>query len=397
MNYQIKPMMNVEARDIESVVHPNHLKVYFRQLNIQPSFELMSHMHVLLVRGLAYEHRVIDHLGQVKNCVPFALRACLRTKLNPSFIKTRSARYSFHEPEPAKSVYESLPPLSASVVEYEKHQINVQFPSVEEVLETPELQAIEPVNLDPASMLANDIKILSEQGKAFIENPSLSGAAAMAITAIPGKAADALGDGFKQTSKMKNLDVPIAKSLLKMKRFKVPCFTPGPSLKSKFKGRERALESHFSRQLEHQQAGLNDLTVGEYIENRNRYKAMKRAGTGLAQEEFRKDFSKDLNNSLYKSYKKRMKGSVAKIAAKQRSFEIMENLAALHDPDMIAGGGDKVGRMGDKGVNASIGSQWRHQSRLSQMDKQAQLALEKFGPDAKMSVSLERCPLSGRK
>lgn len=70
MNYQIKPMMNVEARDIESVVHPNHLKVYFRQLNIQPSFELMSHMHVLLVRGLAYEHRVIDHLGQVKNCVP---------------------------------------------------------------------------------------------------------------------------------------------------------------------------------------------------------------------------------------------------------------------------------------------------------------------------------------
>ncbi|EJE4163421.1 hypothetical protein M3916_003549 [Vibrio parahaemolyticus] len=75
----------------------------------------------------------------------------------------------------------------------------------------------------------------------------------------------------------------------------------------------------------------------------------------------------------------------------------MENLAALHDPDMIAGGKDNVSRMGDKGVNSSLGSQWRSQSRLAQMDAQAQKALETLGPDAKMNVSLERCPLQGKK
>ena len=90
--------MNIETRDIESVVHPKYLKVYFRKLNIQASFELIGHMQVLLANGLPYEHRVIDHFGQVKYCVPFTLRAFLRTKLNPSLIKARSARYQFNEP-----------------------------------------------------------------------------------------------------------------------------------------------------------------------------------------------------------------------------------------------------------------------------------------------------------
>ncbi|EOK5797185.1 polymorphic toxin type 15 domain-containing protein [Vibrio parahaemolyticus] len=61
-----------------------------------------------------------------------------------------------------------------------------------------------------------------------------------------------------------------------MKRFKVPCFKPGSKLKNSFKGRERELESHFARQLKHQENGLNDLTVGEYIENRTRYKEVHR-------------------------------------------------------------------------------------------------------------------------
>ncbi len=55
----------------------------------------------------------------------------------------------------------------------------------------------------------------------------------------------------------------------------------------------------------------------------------------------------------------------------------MKSLAALHDPDMIAGGKDQVSRMGNKSVNSSIGPQWRHKSRLKLMDSQAQQALEK--------------------
>ncbi|MBN3575640.1 polymorphic toxin type 15 domain-containing protein, partial [Vibrio neptunius] len=159
-------------------------------------------------------------------------------------------------------------------------------------------------------------------------------------------------------------------------------------------GRERELESHFARQLKHQEAGLNDLTVGEYIENRNRYEKMRRADTGMTQEDFRNQFSDDLKNSLKMSYES-MSPVQAEIRAAERTKEIMNNLAALHDPDMIAGGKDKVNRMGNKKVNASIGAQWRHKSRLTQMDEQALRTLERLGPETKMNVSLERCPLSG--
>uniref|UniRef100_UPI0005FA3B2F polymorphic toxin type 15 domain-containing protein n=1 Tax=Vibrio neptunius TaxID=170651 RepID=UPI0005FA3B2F len=137
--------------------------------------------------------------------------------------------------------------------------------------------------------------------------------------------------------------------------------------------------------------------VGEYIENRNRYEKMRRAKTGMAQESFRFDFSNDLEESLSKSYQKTMSPIEAEIRATARAKEIMNNLAALHDPDMIAGGKDKVNRMGNKEVNASIGAQWRHKSRLTQMDEQALRTLETLGPETKMNVSLERCPLSGSK
>lgn len=264
---------------------------------------------------------------------------------------------------------------------------------LDKVLANPELEAIRSVNIDPASMLVDDIDSLFKEGQEFINNPTLAGVVAMAVTAIPGKFAEEIVDELP----LKKLDKAMAKSLRTMKRFKVPCFEPGPTIKGKFKGKERELENHFARQLKHQEAGLNDLTVGEYIENRTRYKEMKRAGTGMAQEDFRQTFSNDLEESLSNSYKKKMPLLEAGMKASERTKEIIANLAALHDPDMIAGGTDKVSRMGYKGVNSSIGSQWRTKSRLTQMDEQAQRALETLGPDAKMNVSLEGCPLRGSK
>ncbi|GAB7222872.1 hypothetical protein VoSk93_20880 [Vibrio owensii] len=63
---------------------------------------------------------------------------------------------------------------------------------LDEVLANPELDAIKPTNIDPASMLADDIESLTEEGKSFIQNPTLLGAASMAAIAIPGKFADDL-------------------------------------------------------------------------------------------------------------------------------------------------------------------------------------------------------------
>ena len=64
---------------------------------------------------------------------------------------------------------------------------------LDEVLANPELDAIKPVNIDPASMLADDIESLTKEGREFINNPTLAGAASMAVIAIPGKFLDDVG------------------------------------------------------------------------------------------------------------------------------------------------------------------------------------------------------------
>lgn len=77
--------------------------------------------------------------------------------------------------------------------------------------------------------------------------------------------------------------------------------------------------------------------------------------------------------------------------AAAKTKEIMGSLAALHDPNMVAGGRAQITRIGDRSINSSLGSQWAKDSRVAEMDKAAQDALRHHGPDAKMNVSLERC------
>ncbi|WP_274878400.1 HNH endonuclease [Vibrio harveyi] len=90
----------------------------------------------------------------------------------------------------------------------------VEVPSFDlgEALANPELDAIKPVKLDPASMLADDIESLTEEGKNFIQNPTLLGAASMAAIAIPGKFADDL-TSFVGKYKGKNITLDDMKML----------------------------------------------------------------------------------------------------------------------------------------------------------------------------------------
>ncbi|HIF6100479.1 TPA: hypothetical protein ACX3GU_004782 [Vibrio parahaemolyticus] len=76
---------------------------------------------------------------------------------------------------------------------------------LEEVLANPELDAIKPVNIDPASMLADDIESLVKEGEEFINNPTWAGLATMAAIAVPGKAADGAIDSIKAVSKKERL------------------------------------------------------------------------------------------------------------------------------------------------------------------------------------------------
>ncbi|WP_227689067.1 polymorphic toxin type 15 domain-containing protein, partial [Psychrobacter immobilis] len=64
-------------------------------------------------------------------------------------------------------------------------------------------------------------------------------------------------------------------------------------------------------------------------------------------------------------------------------------------PDMIAGGKDKINRLGRADVNKSIGGQWSNKveanSRVAQMDKAAKEAQKSQGGQTKMKVELNRC------
>lgn len=54
--------------------------------------------------------------------------------------------------------------------------------------------------------------------------------------------------------------------------------------------------------------------------------------------------------------------------AKKQASNWMDGQAALHNPDQIAGGNPlNVGGMGDKGVNSSLGAQWKY--RIDVMDE----------------------------
>ncbi|MGR6838487.1 polymorphic toxin type 15 domain-containing protein [Aliivibrio wodanis] len=391
IHYQIKTLFQVTYEDIPKVVHPYLLSAYYQQTRLMSR---LDDYDILLIDQLPFHDGILDPSGNIKYDVDFTLRGHFNNLIKQHQLGDNKVRQVGGAYRP---VVESPKPekIEKELSEYEKHgvkreTINATSPTIEEMLTNPELDGISSVNIDPVSIAVETVVDLIDGVKEFVSNPSLGG---MAVTAIPGKYADKILDELP----LKKLDKAMAKTLHTMKRFKVPCFKPGKTIKGKFKGRERELESHFARQLKSQESGLNDLTVGEYLENRNRYKVMKRKGTGLAQEEFRKDFSNDLKESLKNNYNKKMLPKEAKTKAEQRTLNIMDNLAALHDPDMIAGGGDKVNRMGNKSVNSSLGSQWRRESRLAKMDAQAQKALETVGSDTKMNVTLERCPVRGNK
>lgn len=161
-------------------------------------------------------------------------------------------------------------------------------------------------------------------------------------------------------------------------------------MKKANKNNPQKMEKEFVRQLEDQEKGLNKLTVGEYLENRKNYLESRRKGTGKAQDIARDELKEKITASVRKNLRKKgYSARNAKNLSADKANEIMEGLAALHDPDMVAGGHDKINRVANKNVNSSLGSQWR--DRVKAMDEAAEKALKEYGPDAKLNIKLERC------
>lgn len=157
-----------------------------------------------------------------------------------------------------------------------------------------------------------------------------------------------------------------------------------------FKKNAKGDAEEYDRQLSDQEKGLNDLSVKEYLEGRARYAAIKRKGTGQAQAQARVKYAMELRHEFESELSEQgIMGAAAMQQAEAMTTERMATLAALHNPDLIAGGKDIVESIGDRGVNSSIGTQWT--GRVAEMDQAAKQVPEAERGDIKMNVKLKRC------
>ncbi|MBC2369343.1 hypothetical protein HBP99_11900 [Listeria booriae] len=130
----------------------------------------------------------------------------------------------------------------------------------------------------------------------------------------------------------------------------------------------------FARQLKNQERGMNELTVEEYLANRERYIEEGRALEGNAAQQVARE------QAYIEKYDELRDAGFSAKEAKQQTNEWLDTQAALHNPDQIAGGkADIIGGMGDRRINSSIGSQWRY--RIDMVDEQIREIAKNMTPE----------------
>ncbi|HGL4259864.1 polymorphic toxin type 15 domain-containing protein [Burkholderia dolosa] len=182
---------------------------------------------------------------------------------------------------------------------------------------------------------------------------------------------------------------------------KLPCFHPYDKEKfAKMTAQEqRAYLAEYAKQLRRQEEEINKLTAAQF-------KAARGAGldplTGKftrnpladsARAEFRKKFAQDVQESMRESLRRTVGAKEAKAEAARRMKDLMRKLAALHEPDQVAGGWTQhvPKHMGRADVNSSVGGSWNQEDRIADMDSTAREAVANGQGDAKTNVKLEPC------
>ncbi len=184
---------------------------------------------------------------------------------------------------------------------------------------------------------------------------------------------------------------------VKQREHKVPCFHPFDKKKfMKMTAEEqKAYLKEMAGQLRRQQDEINSMTATEYKAARDAFAENGRNPVAEdAQASYRKKFAGDVQESIRNSLIDGGMGPAeARAEAASRTKDVMSKLAALHEPDMVAGGymqPDPKG-MGRSDVNSSIGSSWNQEGRVSGMDSAADDAIKNGTGDEKMNVKLEPC------
>ncbi|WP_412973634.1 polymorphic toxin type 15 domain-containing protein [Niallia circulans] len=148
-----------------------------------------------------------------------------------------------------------------------------------------------------------------------------------------------------------------------------------------FKRNDKHDSEEFARQLKDQEKGMNELTVDEYLKNREKYIEQGRAIEGNAAQQATRE--KALNKKIEELFESGMSWEEAEIKANSW----LKTQAALHNPDLIAGGNPlNIGGMGDKRINSSIGSQWKY--RIDIVDEQIGELAKLMTPEQRKSTYL---------
>ncbi|WP_151961610.1 polymorphic toxin type 15 domain-containing protein [Acinetobacter bereziniae] len=154
---------------------------------------------------------------------------------------------------------------------------------------------------------------------------------------------------------------------------------------------EEYLKQETDRQLKNQQIGLNEMSVDDYINGRKAFITNGR-GSGAPAAAARDKYESNLIAKYEAEYQRQNIGArEAKKLAKAKSSRIMNEMAALHDPDQIAAGVNKIGdkAMGLKNTNSSIGSQWK--TRVQVLDEAAAKIPVNERNSTSMNAKLKRC------
>jgi Novel toxin 15 len=130
----------------------------------------------------------------------------------------------------------------------------------------------------------------------------------------------------------------------------------------------------YDAQLKGQEAGLNAIPVDEWAKNRQNYKDKGRpVESGAAQEAARELVRQELRD----------------MGKSDKEIETeMAKLAALHEPDMVAGGRISIKKLGSRFINSSIGSQWR--TKVKDLDDAVKAIPEAERPKFTMNVKLTK-------
>ncbi|HEX8589918.1 DUF6861 domain-containing protein [Pseudomonas sp.] len=177
-------------------------------------------------------------------------------------------------------------------------------------------------------------------------------------------------------------DRPGGKKPLGMREYKVPCFNASNMHYSKI--------PEFDRQLGGQEKGLNDLTVDEYLRGREAFKAGDKVRDPRVGKQARMQLSDRLIDDLMNELRAQgMPLEQASSEAERLAKEKMRTLAALHNPDLFAGGKDVISDFGDRGVNSSIGAQWR--GRIDRLDQAVMSVSAANRHTIKVNATLIRC------